>query len=72
MYKNFNATHILDSRFHGNDRMGARVCRSRLDPAFVARRLYFGGVGSGIQDFFVAVFCGLIGMEGKIKNAHAG
>ena len=26
-----------------------RDCHSQLDPAFVARRLYFGGVGLGIH-----------------------
>src|ERR1035437_2100083 len=31
MGRNFNVTHILDSRFHGNDRMGAYACHSRLD-----------------------------------------
>ena len=56
MHRNLNVTHILDSRspikvgdkLHGNDRMGARACHSRLDRESMI--------------FFVAAFGGLIQM----------
>ena len=56
-YRNFNVTHILDSRFRGNDRMGTRACHSRLDSP---RRSLRRSLGRESMIFFVAAFGGLI------------